>query len=101
MNPETKTTKTYLVKSPSVLDQLKAPFVRTCMLNLIAQMALGTPMAAQVPRNSHPTLMARQRVIAPSTCLHSVAKKASLRYAAVKEHKNSRNNQSRLNVIAV
>jgi len=41
-------------------DRLYAYAIRTCILNLIAQIALGTPVAAQTRENSHPLLMPRQ-----------------------------------------
>ncbi len=34
------------------LYQLHSPLIRACLLNLIAQIALGTPVAAQAEGNS-------------------------------------------------
>lgn len=46
-------------------DRLYAYAIRTCILNLIAQIALGTPVAAQIRENSHPLLMPGQTQTAP------------------------------------
>jgi hypothetical protein len=59
------TAKPNSVKSSSVLDRLNTPIIRACVLNLIAQIALGTPMAAQARRNSHLAVLDRQNVILP------------------------------------
>ena len=45
----------------SVLDRLNTPIVRTCLLNLIAQIALGTPIAAEAPRNSRAAQICGQK----------------------------------------
>jgi len=44
------------VKGSSFVDRLKTSILRTCVLNLIAQIALGTPTAAHTQRkfSSHP-----------------------------------------------
>src|SRR5581483_12329618 len=47
----TKSAAPSTLKKPSIVDRLNSPIVRTCVLNLIAQIALGTPMAAQAQRN--------------------------------------------------
>ena len=45
-------------------DRLYACALRACILNLIAQIALGTPLAAQTRGLSRPVLMNRQKEIA-------------------------------------
>jgi hypothetical protein len=50
-----RTAKPQLVKCLSVLERLNTPIVRSCVLNLVAQIATGTPMAARdFPRHSYP-----------------------------------------------
>ena len=63
----------------SVLDRLKTPFVRSCLLNLIVQIALGTPIAAEAQRNSPAAQIYGQKEIARARVDYrdSVARKAS------------------------
>jgi len=62
----------------SVLDRLNTPIVRTCLLNLIAQIALGTPIAAEAPRNSLAAQICGQKETARARVdyRHSVARRA-------------------------
>jgi hypothetical protein len=80
----TKTDTPQDVKTPSVLDRLSTPIIRTCVLNLIAQIALGTPMAAQAQRNSRPALMDRQNVIVLGACPDSMANKGPRKASQMK-----------------
>lgn len=76
-----ETAEPAFAKSLSVLDRLNTPIIlRTCVLNLIAQIILGMPMAAQAHGNSQPALMDRQKEIALalSACPDSVARKAAI-----------------------
>jgi len=73
----TKTDTPQGVRSPSVLDRLNTPIMRACVVNLIAQIALGTPMAAQAQRNSRPAVMDRPNMIALRTCPDSMASKGA------------------------
>ena len=53
-NQATETAKQDFVKS--VLDRRSALVIRPCVLNVIPQIALGAPMAAQAKGNFHPAL---------------------------------------------
>ena len=73
----TKTPTPGPVDSASILVWLNTPIIRACVLNLIAQIALGTPMAAQARRNSHLALLDRQNAIALRASRDSVASKGT------------------------
>ena len=61
-NQLTESTKPDSVKS--LLNRLNIPIIRVCVLNVISQIALGTPVAAQAQGNFHPAQMDRQKEIA-------------------------------------
>ena len=85
----TKSAAPSTLKKPSIVDRLNSPIVRTCVLNLIAQIALGTPMAAQAQRNSQLTRLNPYGTIALPSYSGSVASThVAWDHAAVKEHKN-------------
>lgn len=50
-------------RASAVSGRLYTSLIRTCVLNLIAQIAIGTPIAAQTLANSQPGLMERQTAI--------------------------------------
>lgn len=70
-------------------DRLYAYARRTCILNLIAQIALGTPVAAQTRENSRPVLMPRQTQTAPDLSARPAAavNNAGCLSGAVKDHR--------------
>lgn len=77
-NQITETTKPDSVKS--LLNRLNTSIIRACVLNVISQIALGTPSPAQAQGNFHPAQMDRQKEIALalSACPDSVASKAAI-----------------------
>src|SRR5215813_9038795 len=79
----------------SVLDRLNTRIIRTCVLNLIGQIAFGTPMAAQAQENSHAALDQQKEIaLALSACPDSVASKAGIYvlerhgYAKIRDSEN-------------
>ena len=66
-------------KASAVLS-LSTSLIRACVLNLIAQVAIGTPIAAQAVPNPQPAVMDKQAEIALalSACPPSVANKAAV-----------------------
>ena len=46
-------------KASAVSSRLYTSLIRTCVLNLIAQISIGTPIAAQTLPNPQPALMER------------------------------------------
>ena len=55
-------------KASAASNRIYTSLVRTCVLNLIAQIAIGTPIAAQTLPNPHPALMDRQTVCIGIQC---------------------------------
>jgi len=55
-------------KASVTSGRIYTSLVRTCVLNLIAQIAIGTPIAAQTLPNSHPGSMDRQTVCSGIRC---------------------------------
>jgi hypothetical protein len=51
-------------KASAVSSRIYTSMVRTCVLNLIAQIAIGTPIAAQTLPNSQTPFMDRQAELA-------------------------------------
>ena len=72
-NQLTENAKADVLKS--VLDRLNTHIIRACVLNLIAQVTLDTPMAAHAQGNPQPALTDRQKEIglALSACPDSAA----------------------------
>ena len=75
----TEGTRASAWKASAVLSR-STSLIRTCVLNLIAQIAIGTPIAAQSLPNPQPALMDRQTEIALalSACPASVTNKAAV-----------------------
>lgn len=67
-------------KASAVTSRLYTSLIRTCVLNLIAEMVISTPVTAQSLPNPQPELMDRQTEIALalSACPPSVANKAAV-----------------------
>jgi len=64
----TKRIKAGLPKASAVSGRLYTFLIRTCVLNLIAQIAIGTPIAAQTLAKPRPALMDRQTGIELALC---------------------------------
>jgi hypothetical protein len=64
MRSHAETIKAGVLKACAASSRLYTSLIRTCLLNLIAQIGIGTPIAAQPLPNSQPALMGRQTQIA-------------------------------------
>lgn len=77
------------MNGPSILDRFNTPIIRACVLNLIGQIALGTPMAAQARRNLiSPCSIHRKGIAGGLAKIREQAKAPPRGHAAVKRHKN-------------
>jgi hypothetical protein len=63
MRSHAETIKAAVWKAGAVSSRLYTSLIRTCLLNLIAQIVIGTPIAAQTLPNSQPALMDASRCI--------------------------------------
>lgn len=99
------TARPAFVKGASFLDRQKTSILRTCVLNLIAQIALGTPVAGQATFTPHPVGSASHDCSIALKAYPDFGSKQTRRHAPCSSegHQKLKTDdpaQSRLNVIA-